>query len=125
MGARLRIVVGYYELLLRSHCLIASERVRCWLWALSKESPTWYAVRHLSGVEWAYSLVYRWIYVTVYWKSTDHGPTATKPRDFRAKIGFRGDYHQQYLAKKPNGYCGIGGCGVPFKSAELSVGEKS
>ena len=27
------------------------------------------------------------------------------------------DYHQQYLAKNPNGYCGIGGCGVPFKIA--------
>jgi hypothetical protein len=24
-------------------------------------------------------------------------------------------YHQQYLAKNPNGYCGIGECGVPFK----------
>jgi peptide-methionine (S)-S-oxide reductase len=24
------------------------------------------------------------------------------------------DYHQQYLAKNPNGYCGIGGCGVAF-----------
>jgi peptide-methionine (S)-S-oxide reductase len=35
------------------------------------------------------------------------------------------DYHQQYLAKNPNGYCGIGGCGVPFKSAELAVGEKA
>jgi peptide-methionine (S)-S-oxide reductase len=35
------------------------------------------------------------------------------------------DYHQQYLAKNPNGYCGIGGCGVPFKSAELQVGEKA
>ncbi len=34
------------------------------------------------------------------------------------------DYHQQYLAKNPNGYCGIGGCGVPFKLAELQVGEK-
>ena len=34
------------------------------------------------------------------------------------------DYHQQYLAKNPDGYCGIGGCGVPFKSAELRVGEK-
>jgi peptide-methionine (S)-S-oxide reductase len=22
------------------------------------------------------------------------------------------DYHQQYLAKNPNGYCGIGGTGV-------------
>ena len=24
------------------------------------------------------------------------------------------DYHQQYLAKNPWGYCGIGGCGVAF-----------
>jgi peptide-methionine (S)-S-oxide reductase len=35
------------------------------------------------------------------------------------------EYHQQYLAKNPNGYCGIGGCGVPFKLAELPVGEKA
>ncbi len=35
------------------------------------------------------------------------------------------DYHQQYLAKNPNGYCGIGGCGVPFKLADLAVGEKA
>ena len=26
------------------------------------------------------------------------------------------EYHQQYLAKNPNGYCGIGGCGIPYKS---------
>ena len=25
------------------------------------------------------------------------------------------EYHQQYLAKNPNGYCGLGGCGVTFK----------
>jgi peptide-methionine (S)-S-oxide reductase len=35
------------------------------------------------------------------------------------------DYHQQYLAKNPDGYCGIGGCGVRFKIAELQVGEKA
>ncbi len=35
------------------------------------------------------------------------------------------DYHQQYLAKNPDGYCGIGGCGVPFKVAELQVGEQA
>jgi peptide-methionine (S)-S-oxide reductase len=26
------------------------------------------------------------------------------------------DYHQQYLAKNPQGYCGIGGCGVSYES---------
>jgi peptide-methionine (S)-S-oxide reductase len=26
------------------------------------------------------------------------------------------DYHQQYLAKNPGGYCGLGGCGVSFES---------
>jgi peptide-methionine (S)-S-oxide reductase len=26
------------------------------------------------------------------------------------------EYHQQYLAKNPNGYCGLGGCGVQFPS---------
>jgi peptide-methionine (S)-S-oxide reductase len=41
------------------------------------------------------------------------------------KFHYAEDYHQQYLAKNPNGYCGIGGCGVPFKSAELQVGEKT
>jgi peptide-methionine (S)-S-oxide reductase len=35
------------------------------------------------------------------------------------------DYHQQYLAKNPDGYCGIGGCGVPFKVAELQAGKNS
>jgi peptide-methionine (S)-S-oxide reductase len=27
------------------------------------------------------------------------------------------DYHQQYLAKNPNGYCGLGGTGVPYPRA--------
>ncbi len=35
------------------------------------------------------------------------------------------DYHQQYLAKNPGGYCPDHSCGVPFKSAELAVGEKA
>jgi peptide-methionine (S)-S-oxide reductase len=35
------------------------------------------------------------------------------------------DYHQQYLAKNPDGYCGIGGCGVRFDPAELRQGEKA
>lgn len=44
--------------------------------------------------------------------------------DFGARKRVSADYHQQYLAKNPNGYCGIGGCGVPFKLAELPIGEK-
>jgi peptide-methionine (S)-S-oxide reductase len=35
------------------------------------------------------------------------------------------EYHQQYLAKNPDGYCPNHSCGVPFKSAELQVGEKA
>jgi peptide-methionine (S)-S-oxide reductase len=27
------------------------------------------------------------------------------------------EYHQQYLAKNPGGYCGLGGCGVKYQSA--------
>jgi len=30
------------------------------------------------------------------------------------------DYHQQYLAKNPHGYCGIGGTGVPCPDAAVS-----
>jgi peptide-methionine (S)-S-oxide reductase len=26
------------------------------------------------------------------------------------------DYHQQYLAKNPGGYCGLGCCGVPYRA---------
>jgi len=34
------------------------------------------------------------------------------------------DYHQQYLAKNPGGYCGLGGCGVPFKAAEMTLARE-
>jgi peptide-methionine (S)-S-oxide reductase len=27
------------------------------------------------------------------------------------------EYHQQYLAKNPGGYCGLGSCGVPYSAA--------
>ena len=30
---------------------------------------------------------------------------------------FAEDYHQQYLAKNPDGYCGLGGCGVSFSAS--------
>ena len=51
------------------------------------------------------------------------GTITTEIRD-APEFFYAEDYHQQYLAKNPDGYCGIGGCGVPFKSAELQVGEK-
>lgn len=35
------------------------------------------------------------------------------------------EYHQQYLAKNPRGYCPDHSCGVTFKSAQLPVGEKA
>jgi peptide-methionine (S)-S-oxide reductase len=35
---------------------------------------------------------------------------------------FAEDYHQQYLAKNPHGYCGVGGTGV---SCPIGVGVKA
>jgi peptide-methionine (S)-S-oxide reductase len=35
------------------------------------------------------------------------------------------DYHQQYLAKNPGGYCPDHSCGIPYKSAVLAVKEKA
>ena len=31
------------------------------------------------------------------------------------------EYHQQYLAKNPNGYCGLGGCGVNYEQAVTAI----
>jgi len=53
-----------------------------------------------------------------------HGSITTEILD-APPFYFAEEYHQQYLAKNPDGYCGLGGCGVPFKLAELSVGEKT
>lgn len=41
------------------------------------------------------------------------GPITTelKPAD---TFWYAEEYHQQYLDKNPNGYCGLGGCNVPF-----------
>ena len=46
-----------------------------------------------------------------------YGPITTEIRSAPA-FYYAEDYHQQYLAKNPDGYCGLGGCGVPFKFAE-------
>ena len=39
------------------------------------------------------------------------GPITTEIRD-APPFYFAEDYHQQYLAKNPHGYCGLGGTGV-------------
>jgi peptide-methionine (S)-S-oxide reductase len=57
-------------------------------------------------------------------KDAGHGGITTEIRSV-PEFYYAEEYHQQYLAKNPNGYCGIGGCGVPFKLAELQVGEKA
>ena len=40
-----------------------------------------------------------------------YGPITTEIVPFD-KFWYAEDYHQQYLAKNPNGYCGVGGTGV-------------
>jgi peptide-methionine (S)-S-oxide reductase len=34
------------------------------------------------------------------------------------------DYHQQYLAKNPDGYCGLGGCGVAYAPEVTAAGRE-
>jgi peptide-methionine (S)-S-oxide reductase len=41
------------------------------------------------------------------------------------KFFYAEDYHQQYLAKNPNGYCGLGGCGISYVPPEVEAGEKA
>src|SRR5262249_6492714 len=53
-----------------------------------------------------------------------HGTITTEIRE-APPFFYAEDYHQQYLAKNPEGYCGIGGCGVPYKSAELYAADKA
>ena len=40
-----------------------------------------------------------------------HGKITTEIKD-APEFFYAEDYHQQYLAKNPGGYCGIGGTGV-------------
>jgi len=41
------------------------------------------------------------------------GTITTEIRD-APEFYYAEEYHQQYLAKNPNGYCGLGGCGVNY-----------
>ena len=56
-------------------------------------------------------------------KAAGHGEITTEitPLD---TFYYAEDYHQQYLAKNPSGYCGIGGTGVVCPVG-LDLGEKS
>ncbi|HET9595399.1 MAG TPA: peptide-methionine (S)-S-oxide reductase MsrA [Anaeromyxobacteraceae bacterium] len=44
-------------------------------------------------------------------RSAGFGPVTTEIRD-APEFYWAGDYHQQYLEKNPDGYCGLGGTGV-------------
>jgi peptide-methionine (S)-S-oxide reductase len=46
-------------------------------------------------------------------RAADRGPVTTEILP-APELYYAEDYHQQYLAKNPGGYCGLGGCGVPF-----------
>ncbi len=55
-----------------------------------------------------------------------HGPITTEIAE-AGPFYYAEDYHQQYLAKVPNGYCGIGGTGVSCpvgvaKASQASAG---
>ncbi len=43
------------------------------------------------------------------------GTISTEIRE-APQLYYAEEYHQQYLAKNPNGYCGIGGCGVTYQA---------
>jgi peptide-methionine (S)-S-oxide reductase len=50
-----------------------------------------------------------------------HGAITTEICD-APEYFYAEEYHQQYLAKNPDGYCGLGGCGVPFEFSPVAVG---
>ncbi|HEY6124122.1 MAG TPA: peptide-methionine (S)-S-oxide reductase MsrA [Steroidobacteraceae bacterium] len=43
-----------------------------------------------------------------------HRATITTEIKDAPEFYYAEEYHQQYLAKNPNGYCGLGGCGVKY-----------
>jgi peptide-methionine (S)-S-oxide reductase len=54
-----------------------------------------------------------------------YGPIATEITD-APDFYFAEEYHQQYLDKNPNGYCGVGGTGVacPVGTVKLETGDR-
>jgi peptide-methionine (S)-S-oxide reductase len=52
-------------------------------------------------------------------REAGHGEITTEILDAQ-EFFYAEDYHQQYLAKNPHGYCGLGGTGV---SCPIGVGD--
>jgi peptide-methionine (S)-S-oxide reductase len=46
-----------------------------------------------------------------------HRATITTEITDAPQLYYAEEYHQQYLAKNPNGYCGLEGCGVTYDAA--------
>lgn len=57
-------------------------------------------------------------------QSAGHAPTATEIVP-AGTFYHAEEYHQQYLNKVPNGYCGLGGCAVSLPVAERVAGSSS
>ncbi len=51
-----------------------------------------------------------------------HGVITTEIMD-GPRFYFAEDYHQQYLGKNPDGYCGLGGTGVTCPSGLATAGD--
>lgn len=51
-----------------------------------------------------------------------YGDITTEIKPLPSEFYFAEDYHQQYLAKNPSGYCGLGGTGV---SCPIGVGAEA
>ena len=52
-----------------------------------------------------------------------HRAPVTTELGARGDVFLAEDYHQQYLAKNPNGYCGIGGTGVSCPLPQVKAGQ--
>ena len=61
----------------------------------------------------------------VYRKSTDRWCERGELRVVSGISKFGADYHQQYLAKNPEGYCPNHSCGIPYRSAVSYSGAKA
>jgi peptide-methionine (S)-S-oxide reductase len=55
-------------------------------------------------------------------EAAGYGPVTTEILDAPA-FYYAEDYHQQYLAKNPGGYCGLGGTGVACQSMGRAIVE--